>query len=34
VNVSIAGKERELFYTPAHMAKVSAFVKFIQDHLG
>jgi len=33
VNVNIAGKEKELFYTPTHMAKVSAFVKFIEDHL-
>lgn len=34
VNVNIAGKEKELFYTPTHMAKVSAFVKFIEDHLA
>ena len=31
VNVTVAGKERELFYTTEHMAKVLAFVRFAED---
>ena len=34
VSIMIAGKERELFYSPFHMAKVSAFIKLVEDDSG
>ena len=31
VPITIAGKQRELFYTPLHMARISAFVRLTED---
>jgi predicted HNH restriction endonuclease len=33
VKVSIAGKEREIFYAPSHMASIIAFLKFSKEGL-
>jgi len=31
VPIVIAGKEKELFYSPFHMAKITAFIKITED---
>jgi hypothetical protein len=33
VPVTVAGKERELYIAPIHMAKLSAFVKMVETNL-